>query len=399
MAVRKLIDNVFEVGVIHWDRDIFDDLIPLPEGTTYNSYLVIGKNKTVLIDTAEPTKVDILFHNLDLAGVKKIDYIVSQHAEQDHSGSLPLVLKRYPGSICVTNQKCKDLLLLHLDVTDDQFKVIADGEKLDIGGKTLEFIFAPWVHWPETMFTYIAEDRLLFSCDFLGGHLTSTELFVQDYKKVENKVKLYYAEIMMPFRKNIVNHLNKLGEYKIDIIAPSHGQVHKPIENIIASYKDWVSDDVKNLVVIPYASTHESVAKMVDHFVDALVARGVNAKPYHVTRSDIGVMTLDLVDAATIVLASPTIISGPHPDIAYSAFLVNMIRPKFKFLSVIYSFGWASKVVEVLTGMITAVKPEILPPVASKGVPRAEAFAELDRLADQIAEKHRQLGIIKEVEK
>jgi flavorubredoxin len=394
MAVRKLTDNVYEVGVIHWDRDIFDDLIPLPDGTTYNSYLVFGKDKTVLIDTVDPSKVDILFHNLDMAGVKKIDYIICQHAEQDHSGSLPLVLKRYPGSVCVTNQKCKDILLLHLDVTEDQFQVITDGEKLDIGGKTLEFIFAPWVHWPETMFTYVAEDNLLFSCDFLGGHLTSTDLFVTDFKRVENKVKLYYAEIMMPFRKNIVNHLKKLDDYKIDMIAPSHGQVHKPIGQIIESYKGWVSDDVKNLVVIPYASTHDSVAKMVEYFVDALVAHGVNAKPYHVTRSDIGAMTLDLVDAATVVLASPTIISGPHPDIAYSAFLVNMIRPKFKYLSVIYSFGWASKAVDVLTGMITSIKPEILPPVASKGFPRAEAFAEIDRLAGQIAENHKKLGIL-----
>ncbi|OHD55714.1 MAG: MBL fold hydrolase [Spirochaetes bacterium GWF1_51_8] len=394
MAVRKLAEGIFEVGVIHWDRDLFDDLIPLPQGTTYNSYLVYGKDKTVLIDTAEPTKMDVLFNNLDMAGVKKIDYVICQHAEQDHSGSLAQVLDRYPGSICITNQKCRDLLLMHLDVTEEQFKVIADGEKIDIGGRTLEFIFAPWVHWPETMFTYLAEERILFSCDFLGGHLTSTELFVSDYKQVEDKVKLYYAEIMMPFRKNIVNHLKKLEEYKIDMIAPSHGQVHRPIEQIINSYKGWVSDDVKNLVVIPYASTHETVAKMVEYFVDALIARGVNAKPYHVTRSDIGGMTLDLVDAATVVLASPTIISGPHPDVAYCAFLVNMIRPKMKYLSVIYSFAWASKVVEVLTGMVTTIKPEILPPVASKGVARAEALAELDRLADQIAEKHKALGIL-----
>jgi flavorubredoxin len=394
MAVRLLKKNIYEVGAIDWDRDLFEDLTPLPEGTSYNAYIIFGSEKTALIDTVDETKTDELFKNLDKLGVKKIDYIIPQHAEQDHSSSLPEVLAKYKTAKILTNKKCKELLIMHLPLTDDQFQVVEDGEKLSLGDKTLEFIMTPWVHWPETMVSYLHEDKILFSCDFMGGHITSSELFVTDERNAYKEAKLYYADILMPFRKNIQNHFERLKPYDIKIIAPSHGQVYNKPEMIMNAYKEWISDEVKNLVVIPYASTHNSVAKMVEYFVDALIERGVNAKPYHVTRTDIGALSIDLVDCATVVMGSSTYIVGPHPEMAYIAFLVNTIRPKMKYLSFLSSYAWATKAIDILQGMITNIKPEVLPPVVSKGTPSKEVFDDIDRLADEIAEKHKSLGIL-----
>lgn len=394
MAVRTLTENVFAVGSIDWDRDLFEDLTPLPEGTSYNSYLIKGSEKIALIDTVDESKSEQLLAHLEKLGVQKLDYVIANHAEQDHSGALPLIVQRFPEAKIVTNAKCKELLLLHLDLDPDRFEVIKDWDTLSLGNKTLQFVMAAWVHWPETQFTYLQEDEILFTCDFLGGHVTSSELFVEDETLSYKEAKLYYADILMPFRKNIKGIFKKIENIKVGMVAPSHGQVWKNPEFIINAYKNWISDDVKNLVVIPYVSTHDTVSKMVDYFVDALTDRGVNAKPYHITRTDIGALSIDLVDAATVVLGSSTYIVGPHPEAAYVAYLVNTIRPKMKHFGIISSFAWFSKVPEILQGMLNNVKPEILEPVMSKGKPREEDFKALDQLADTIAEKHHALGIL-----
>ena len=136
-------------------------------------------------------------------GISSLDYIVINHAEQDHAGSLPLLLDMFPGAKVVADEKCRDLLGRLLDVPEDRVTVVKDGDTIDLGGKTLEFIIAPWVHWPETMMTYLKEDGILFSCDLFGSHLATSELFVRDFTKVERMAKRYFPEIMMPFRSRV----------------------------------------------------------------------------------------------------------------------------------------------------------------------------------------------------
>jgi flavorubredoxin len=155
MAVRKLVPNVHSVGAIDWGRKIFDELIPLPDGTSYNAYIVKGSEKTALIDTVDPEKEMELLVNLHELGIEKIDYIITNHAEQDHSGAIPLILEHFPEAVVVTNQKCKSFEIDHLYIHDSNFKVIHDGDTLSLGDKTLKFIMTPWVHWPETMVTYL----------------------------------------------------------------------------------------------------------------------------------------------------------------------------------------------------------------------------------------------------
>jgi flavorubredoxin len=392
--MRQLCSNIYSVGAIDWDARLFDRLIPLPDGTSYNAYLMRGSEKTALLDTVDPAKTEVLLGNLVDTGVNRIDYIIAHHGEQDHSGSLPDVSLIYPDAKIVTNPRCKQMLMDLLSIEDEKFITVEDGDKLSLGDKTLQFVYTPWVHWPETMSTYVPEDKILFSCDFFGAHLATSSLFVNDEATVYESAKRYYAEIMMPFRKQINSNIAKLADFDIEIIAPSHGPVHNRPQFIVDAYKDWSSDNVKNEVVIAYVSMHGSTAKMVSHFVEALIERGIGVKQFELSTVDIGKLAMALVDTATVIIGSPTVLAGPHPCAAYATFLANALRPKTKFASIIGSYGWGGKTVEQLVGMLTNLKAEILEPVLVKGEPKEDDFAALEKLADGILEKHKELGIV-----
>jgi flavorubredoxin len=397
MASREIKPNVYSVGSIDWDRRLFDELIPLPDGTSYNAYLIKGSEKTALIDTVDPTKEHELIDNLQKLQVNRLDYVISNHAEQDHSGTIPKMLELYPGVKIVTNPKCKEFLKELLLIPEDKFMPINDRDTLSLGDKTLEFIIAPWVHWPETMLTYVREDKILFPCDLFGSHFATSDLFVTNEAEVYEAAKRYYAEIMMPFRTSIKKHLETLKDFDIEIIAASHGPIYNRPGFIIDAYKDWVSDNVKNEVVLPYVSMHGSTRKMVDYFVEALIKKGITVKPFNLPKTDIGELAMALVDTATIVVASPTVLVSPHPAAVYAVYLANALRPKAKFASVICSYGWSSKTVERISEMLGNLKLEIIEPVIVRGHPKDGDFKSLDRLADTIAKKHKEHNILKEV--
>jgi flavorubredoxin len=338
----------------------------------------------------DPTMTGALMSHLET--MPTIDYVIANHAEQDHSGSILHVLARYPDAKVVTTPKCRDLLTALLLVPEDRFVTVNDGQTLSLGDKTLEFIHAPWVHWPETMLTYVREDKVLFPCDLFGSHLATTDMYVSNEGQVYEAAKRYYAEIMMPFHTIIEKHLEKLSGYQIDVIAPSHGPMHNKPSFIMEAYRSWVFGPLKNIVVLPYVSMHGSTRKMVEHFVGALVNRGVAVKQFDLAATDIGKLAMALVDAATLVIGTPTVMVGPHPNVAYAAFLANALRPRLEFISIIGSYGWGSKAVEQLTGMIPNLKAEVLAPVISKGFPVEEDFKALDNLANTIAQKHKEHG-------
>jgi flavorubredoxin len=386
MKKRKIHDNVFWVGAVDWNRRLFDSLIPLPDGTSYNSYLVRGKEKTVLLDSVDPAKSDILM--AQLGGVDRIDYVVAHHAEQDHSGSIPCVLAKYPNAKVLATEKCKGMLVDHLQIPAERIEPVADGQTVSLGDKTLEFIHTPWVHWPETMCTYLAEDRILFSCDFFGSHYAASNLYVRDKQAVYEAAKRYYAEIMMPFRAPIRKNLEKVGARVIDTIAPSHGPVYDEPSFIVDAYRDWTSENVKNEVVLPYISMHGSTEAMVQHLTGALAERGVKVHLFDLAVTDIGKLAIALVDAATLVVGTPTVHVGPHPAVFHASHLANALRPKLKYASVVGSYGWSSKAVEQIAGLIPNLKVELLAPVLCKGYPRQTDFDALDALATAIAQRH-----------
>lgn len=394
MEAKKICDGVFWVGAVDWDRRLFDSLIPLPDGTSYNAYLVRGSTKTALIDTVDPSKASELISRL--AGVEKIDYIISQHAEQDHSGSIPEVLARFKGAKVVTSPKGKEMLAVHLGLDPASIMTVNDGETLSLGDKTIEFISTPWVHWPETMSCYLREDTVLFTCDLFGAHLATSSVFVEDDNETCLAAKRYYAEVMMPFRSAIKKHMERFSRYEIGIIAPSHGPVH-PSEHVgcvLDFHRQWVSDKVANTVVIPYATMHGSTETMVSSLAEALSRSGVMAERFNLAVTDTGRLMMSMVDAATVVFGTPTVLTGAHPMVASAAFVINALKPKARFASVIGSYGWGGKSVEQITSAISSLKAEILEPVVIKGRPTPTDLARVEALADLIVSKHREAGLL-----
>ncbi|MEI7542163.1 MAG: FprA family A-type flavoprotein [bacterium] len=393
MSAIKITDKVYYVGVKHPQRRIFDELISLPEGTTYNSYLIKGSTKTVLIDTVDPMMKDFFFDNLKMAEAGKIDYIISDHAEQDHSGCIPFVLQANPNAKVITNEKCASMLKDFSVVTDDKLIIIKDGETLSLGDKTLEFILTPWVHWPETMSVYLREDEILFSCDLFGSHVSPSDILEGEHFYIP--AKRYFAEIMCPFRNNVRNNMQKLEKYKIKTICPSHGVVYTKPEGIINAYKQWATDEVKNEVILAYVSMHDSTKKMAEYLRDALEEKGITVNYFDIPVSDIGEIAMMMVDSATMIIGGSTVLAGLHPAAQNLLYIANALRPKTKFVSYITSYGWGEKAGEVIKANLGNFKAEVLMPVISKGLPKEAEFKELNRLANDIAAKHREIGVLK----
>ncbi len=389
MKARTIRPGIQWVGAVDWDRRLFDELIPLPDGTSYNAYLIKGSEKTALIDTVDPSKWEILSKHLD--DVPQLDYLIVQHVEQDHSGSIPDVVRRYPNIRLFASAKAKPMIVDHLGVEEERITVVEDRQTLSLGDRTLEFIYAPWVHWPETMLTYVQEDRVLCTCDFFGSHLATAELCSGADPHVCEAAKRYYAEIMMPFSRLIHGHLEVLSKIDIELIAPSHGPVYEDPAFILDAYAHWVNDPPHNLVLIPYTSMHGSTSIMVDRLLDALTERDVHVKSFNLTVTDLGAYAIHLVDAATVVFATPTMLVGPHPNVILAAYLTNALRPKLRYAGVVGSYGWGGRAGEQVQSLCSTLKVDWFDSVFVKGQPTQETLSQLDALADQIAAKHKTL--------
>jgi len=387
MKIRKVTENVFSVGVQDCHRKLFDALVPLPHGTSYNSYLVIGE-KVAVIDSVEPIFTDEWLKNIQELKVTP-DYIISNHAEQDHSGGLPEFIRAYPDAKIVTNARCRDLLISLLHLPSEKFLIIEDKSALDLGGGyTLEFYLAPWVHWPETMFTFLQREKILFSCDFLGAHYASDDLFVQDEQQIYNIAKLYYSEVMMPYSAQARKALDIAKQLKPLLIAPGHGQVYNHPEFILQAYTDWTGENTGDVLIL-YVTMHDSVKKMATLIRNELEAQKVKVKVLDLTETDSGEIAMELVDARTVLVGTPTVLSGAHPAAAYAAILLNAVRPKIKYLGLFGSFIWGGKAIEQLASIVTNIKPEIFPPLMVKGLPLPEDEIKITEWAREVALKNK----------
>ncbi len=385
--METLANNVFYCGEKHPQRTIFDQLIPLPQGTTYNSFLIIGSKKTALVDTIYPQLIPELVEKLEKNNIASIDYIIANHGEQDHSGALPTLLEKFPNVMIVTNPKCKELLIAEHHIEENKFIVISDKESLSLGDKTLEFYFAPWVHWPDTMFTYLKEDNILFTCDFLGAHHTQGSVFADNSEELMVSAKRYYAEIMMPYRNFCKKYISLVEEINPQMICPSHGPIYKEPRFIIDLYKNWTSDEVEKKVVIPYVSMYNSSYEMAERLAERISKAGIKTVMADLVHTDEGEIAMELVDAGAVVLACSMVLAGPHPKAVYVAYLMNLIKPKMKFFSILGSFGWGGRLTETIDSLMPMVKAQKLDYIVVKGKPTIEDLHKVDKLADELIEK------------
>ncbi len=394
MKFQEIKNNIFYCGLNDCDRRIFDELIPLEHGTSYNSYLVKGSEKTAIIDTMYPPKTGEYLKRFAENQIGKVDYIIANHGEQDHSGSIPALLEKYPNAIVLTNPKCAENIKNMLHVPAEKIREVADGEEVSLGDKTLKFIFAPGVHWPDTMFTYIKEDNVICTCDFLGAHYTFSDVFAVESKELEKSAKRYYAEIMMPFRMMCKRYTQMIKDMNVDMILPSHGPVYKNPSFILDLYADWTSDTPKNLVVLPYVSMYNSTMEMIDRLAEKLNAEGIETFKFDIVDDDLGDLAMALVDAATIVMGTSMVLAGPHPMAVNVAYLASVLRPKAKFASLIGSYGWGGKLFDVIVNLLAPLKLDLIEPIQIKGKPTEEDFKKVDEMAKTILEKHKSIGLV-----
>lgn len=384
--MKQIIENVFFCGLPDKNRKLFDQLVPLPQGTTYNAYVVKGSEKVALIDTMYE-KLRGEFVDMIAASGMKIDYIISNHAEPDHSGSIGALLEKFPQAVVYASPKCAENLKNMLHIPEAKIKVVSEGEELPLGGKTLRFMITPWVHWPDTMFTYLVEDKLLFSCDFFGAHYTKNDLWADCTSGLAEAAKRYYAEIMMPFRNFCVKYLKMVKALEPKMILPSHGPVYDHPEFILNLYEDWTSERVAKKILLPYVSMYDNTREMVDYLENILQAEGVTVVKADLIEADEGEIAMELIDAAGVVFGTSMVLTGPHPKTVYAAYLINILRPKIKFYTVVGSFGWGGNLTAPVDAMFTLTKPEKLDGVIVKGKPRVEDFKALDNLANTLLQK------------
>lgn len=381
----QIADGISLCKVNHSERKYFDELVPLKTGTSYNSYIVRGTEKTALIDASYQQTASEFFRQIE--GLERLDYIVANHGEQDHSGLLPEIMRRYPNAKLLTNAKCRGLILDAMSLDESRVETVDESSSYDLGGKTLKFYMAPWVHWPDTMFTFVPETRVLFTCDFLGAHSTLDACFAPEDESTLAAAKTYYAEIMMPYRAHCAKYIKLVREIDPLVICPSHGSAYDNPEFILRAYEAWTADACKKLVAIPYVSMYGNSVKMAEYLSEKLSERGVSTVMVDVVNGDLGEYLKAIVDAGAIVYASSVVLAFPHPAMANIVYLTNLLKPKAKYFAVIGSLGWGGMLVKRITDMLATSKPELIGDVVAKGKPTAEDFARLSALAQTIAER------------
>ncbi|PLX22039.1 MBL fold hydrolase [Candidatus Parcubacteria bacterium] len=387
MKLEPIAKNVFYVGVNDTSRKMFDAFLPLSEGTSYNSYLIEGSEKTVLIDTVDHIKSEELLKNLKQ--VKKIDYIVANHAEQDHSGSLREVLKKYPEAKVLTTAYCKSMLIDLLHIREDSFELVVENQEVSLGDKTLRFIFTPWVHWPETFSTYLIEEKILFSCDFFGAHMSNKNIFVSDNESenVIKQAKIYFAAIMMPFRELIKRNLEKVNSLELEMIAPSHGPIYKNPELILNAYQSWTTGENKDKVLIPYLSMHGSTEVLVRDLEKKLRAENIEAVVVDIEKEGMLGIVEHLVDSRFVIVGTPTMLNEAHPLVVLTMNVIRLLKSKIEFVGIIGSYGWGGRTIETIENALGDMEKEYFEPIMIKGLPKTNDLDEISKLIEKIISK------------
>lgn len=385
--VVEISDNVHWVGVRDWNRRLFDALIPLPKGTTYNAYLIVGESKKALIDTVNPGFEKELEEKISrIIDPSDIDYVIMNHAEPDHAGSIPYMMSMNNKTTLITTRRGAKMAQAFYKVPEKRIKIVSDQETIDLGDKKLRFIEAPMLHWPETMFSYLQEDKILFPCDFFGSHIASG-LYDKEVEDLIVHAQRYFGEIMMPFKTMAKKALEKIAHLEIDIIAPSHGPIHKNTQRILDAYNKWASGETKRKVTILYVTMWNSTEKMILPIAETLASENIEIALYNLTSADIGDVAKDLVDSRAIVLGAPTVLGGMHPLAIYATYLVKALRPPAKFGVVLSSYGWGGGAAKHIKEALEPLEIEVISALEINGPPSTSDIEEIVELGKTLATK------------
>ncbi|MDI9470058.1 MAG: FprA family A-type flavoprotein [Bacillota bacterium] len=394
MAVQTISPGVLEVGASHPERRLFDALMPTVHGTSYNSYVVQGTDATALLDPVDEVKASVLFANLEEAGIKRLDYIVNLHTEQDHSGSTRMLLERFPEARLVGTAKVAGLMETHLHIAADRFQILKAGDRLELGGKTLVCHPIPFAHWPDNTMYWLEEDRILFSSDLFGAHYARPDnVFATNSTELRQAARAYFSEIMMPFSTPVARFTKQVRALNPAMIAPSHGQIWYDPDFILSRYERWTGSAKSRAVIIGYVSMHGSTHRIVEKLAVELARRGISVVCRNLVDDpadlmlESGQLIDDMVTAAAALIATPTVLGGPHPAAAYLAVLMNALKPGLRYLGVINSWGWQTKAAETINALTANLRAERLSPLLVEGLPTQEDEARIAAYAAELADK------------
>lgn len=386
----QLAPSVNWVGYIDWTVREFHSYVT-SRGSTYNAYLVEGSNATALIDTVKAPYVDKLIANIKARVGNKVNYLICNHAEPDHSGGFPAVVKAFPNAPVVCTVKTKDALSRHYDTHDWQWQIVKDGETLDLGGKTLQFYETPMVHWPESMATWLPEDGILFSMDAFGQHYASANRFDDeaDLDEVMQEAKKYYANIVLLYARPVAATLKKLGGLPIKVIAPSHGIIWRShIPTILEAYTRWHVSKAEKKVVVFYSTMWTSTKKMAEAIVEGVASTGCNFKLFNLESTTDTDLIPELMDCAGFAVGTPTLNMSLMPRMAAALTYVRGLKPAGKFGFSFGSFGWASKGAEEASRYLAEMQVELISePVTNRFAPTEDTLARCRELGIQMGER------------
>lgn len=346
MAAIKILPDIYSVGVVDWNiRNFHGHTYTTKRGSTYNAYLIIDE-KVALVDTVLGAFSQELIDNIrEVIPLEKIDYIIANHVESDHSGALPAIMPLCPKAKIYGTAKCKEGLYRHY-YQDWDFQIVKTSDQLKLGRRSLSFIEAPMIHWPDSMFTYCPQDELLLSNDTFGQHLATSERFDDqtDQCALMEEAESYYANILWPFGNVILRKIQEIQKLNIAIkmIAPAHGIIwRKDPAKIIDAYLTWTSGNTKNKVVIVYETMWGATHKMADQIARGLSAQGIEFKLYDIAQSDRTEVITQMLTAKGFIFGSSTHDNDMLPNIAAFLEIVKGLKTKGRQVGFFGSYGWA----------------------------------------------------------
>lgn len=390
-AKVKLADNIYWIGVVDWNIRDFHGY-NTKRGSTYNAYL-IQDEKTALIDTVKYMFSDELLRNINsIIDPEKIDYIIINHVEMDHSSSLPMIAKAAKNATIITSERGKDAIIEHYG-PNFNIKTVKSGDTLKLGQRTLSFLEAPMLHWPDSMFTYIVEDKILMPNDAFGQHLASGQRFNDEVDEniLMEEAQIYYANILMLLGPQITRKIQEVIQMglPISMIAPSHGIIwRKDPTKIIQAYLNWSSGNPKKKVAIVFDTMWGSTDKMARAIAEGVISEGVEVKLLKLRSSDNTEAATEILDSKAVIVGSPTLNNGMFPTLGSFMTYITGLKPKNKIWSFFGSFGWGGGAVRGMTEMARKAGFEVHEPgVEIKYIPEQEDLKKCFELGKQIAIK------------
>lgn len=365
MAAVKITDNVYWVGAIDWDIREFHGY-ETPQGTTYNAYLVLD-DKISLIDTVKAPFADELIKNIsEIIDPAKIDYLISNHAEPDHSGSLPVMADIAKNAVVIASPNDEKTLKMYYK-RDFNFRVVKTGDSLNTGKHDFSFVLTPLLHWPDNMVTYDAYEKILFSNDAFGQHIASGERFSSELGKerILARAKDYYANIVLPFGTQAGRALKDTADLDIRLIAPSHGVMWDAfIPDITAKYGAWSKNETdEKLAVIVYDTMWGTTAELARRIAADFAARGIEAKVMKLGEDHVSACIDALMEAKYIAVGSPTLNRGVMHTVAAFLSYLKGLAPKNRTGLAFGSYGWSGESVGIIEKTLSELGYELLPQI------------------------------------